>query len=71
MGDSSTASSFTGVAPGTSTATYNNFGSGEPNNNPGEDCVAYFEAPFRPPGTTWNDAVCSLNDAYVCEFDGL
>lgn len=71
MGDSTSPMGFTGVAPGTNTASYHNFGGGEPNNNPGEDCVAYFESPFRPPGITWNDAVCTLSYAYVCEFDGL
>jgi hypothetical protein len=60
---------FTGVVAGTSTASYHSFGAGEPNGNPGEDCVAYFEAPFRPPGNTWNDAVCTLSYPYVCEFD--
>jgi cysteine-rich repeat protein len=61
---------FQDVLGGIGTSMYSAFGGGEPNNNTDdEDCVTYFEAGFRPPGTTWNDARCGLPYHYVCEFD--
>jgi subtilisin-like proprotein convertase family protein len=59
---------FQDVTGGNGTSDWANWLPGEPNGNPGEDCVAYFETPFADP-YSWNDAVCSLNYPYICEIE--
>jgi subtilisin-like proprotein convertase family protein len=68
-GTGTAANAFQDVTGGNGTSDYSNWLPGEPNGNPNEDCVAYFETPFADP-YTWNDAVCTLPYPYICEIDG-
>lgn len=45
--------------------THNGFAAGEPNDGGGnEDCALFF-----PSSMTWNDYICGMAEAYICEIE--